>query len=159
SAVFSKLIPAIEPQITRTCNTAVFASIVFHLCHCLISHPFLLALRLQNFTVKAPPNFLSKTYEACCEHASKIPSLLHRAQKAGCHVDASVYAYSTCVAGSILFSAIIHGRESMGQVPSQQLLEPGRHSLEILDKMGHFWDHAAKMQFYSTLNPSTSSTD
>ncbi|KAK2687249.1 hypothetical protein QWA68_013588 [Fusarium oxysporum] len=25
--------------------------------------------------------------------------------------------------------------------------------------MGHFWDHAAKMQFYSTLNPSTSSTD
>ncbi|EWZ97181.1 hypothetical protein FOWG_04377 [Fusarium oxysporum f. sp. lycopersici MN25] len=123
---------------------AVFASIVFHLCHCLISHPFLLALRLQHFKVKSPPNFLSKAYEACCEHASKIPSLLHRAQKAGCHVDASVYAYSTCVAGSIL-SAIIHGRESMGQVPSQQLLESGRHSLEILDKMGHFWDHAAKM--------------
>ncbi|KAH7159204.1 hypothetical protein DER46DRAFT_381564 [Fusarium sp. MPI-SDFR-AT-0072] len=33
----------------------------------------------------------------------------------------------------------------MGQVPSQQLLESGRHPLEILDKMGHFWDHAAKM--------------
>ncbi|KAL5588255.1 hypothetical protein FOBRF1_014783 [Fusarium oxysporum] len=91
-----------------------------------------------------PPNFLSKSYDACCEHASKIPSLLHRAQKAGYRVDTSVYAYSTCVAGSIL-SAIIHGRESMGQVPSQQLLESGRHSLEILDKMGHFWDHVAKM--------------
>jgi hypothetical protein len=99
---------------------------------------------LQNLKVKAPASFLSRTYEACCDHASKIPSLLYRAQEAGCHVDASFYAYSTCVAGSIL-SMFIHGKESMGQVPSQQLLESGQHSLEILDKMGHFWDHAAKM--------------
>ncbi|KAF9774650.1 hypothetical protein IL306_007320 [Fusarium sp. DS 682] len=123
---------------------AVFARIVFHLCHCLIGHPFLLALRLQHLKSKAPASFLSRTYEACCDHASKIPSLLNRAQKAGCHVDASFYAYSTCVAGSIL-SMFIHGKESMGQVPSQQLLESGQNSLEILDKMGRFWDHAAKM--------------
>ncbi|KAL7764953.1 hypothetical protein ACKLNR_006098 [Fusarium oxysporum f. sp. zingiberi] len=99
---------------------------------------------LQHLVFDMAISFDETKRSACCEHASKIPSLLHRAQKAGCHVDASVYAYSTCVAGSIL-SAIIHGRESMGQVPSQQLLESGRHSLEILDKMGHFWDHAAKM--------------
>ncbi|KAF5544235.1 3-hydroxymethyl-3-methylglutaryl-coenzyme a lyase [Fusarium napiforme] len=136
---------------------AVFARIVFHLCHCLIGHPFLLALRLQNLKVKAPASFLSRTYEVCCDHASKIPSLLHRAQEAGCHVDASFYAYSTCVAGSIL-SMFIHGKESMGQVPSQQLLESGQHSLEILDKMGHFWDHAAKMHT-QLLNFDTHSQD
>ncbi|KAF4493290.1 3-hydroxymethyl-3-methylglutaryl-coenzyme a lyase [Fusarium agapanthi] len=107
----------------RVVGHAVLARIVFHLCRCLIGHPFLLALRLQNL---------------------KIPSLLHSAQEAGCHVDASFYAYSTCVAGSIL-SMFIHGKESMAQIPSQQLLESGQHSLEILDKMGHFWDHAAKM--------------
>ncbi|CCT73174.1 uncharacterized protein FFUJ_10152 [Fusarium fujikuroi IMI 58289] len=136
---------------------AVFARIVFHLCHCLISHPFLLALRLQKLKVKAPVSFLTRTYEVCYDHASKIPSLLHRAQEAGCHVDASFYAYSTCVAGSIL-SMFIHGQESMGQVPSQQLLESGQHSLEILDKMGHFWDHAAKMHT-QLLNFDTHSQD
>lgn len=116
---------------------AVFAHIVFHLCHCLIGHPFLLALRLQHLKSKEPASFLSRTYETCCAHASKIPSLLKRAQKAGCHVDASFYAYSTSVAGSIL-SMFIHGKESMGQVPSQQLLESGQHSLEILEKTGRF---------------------
>ncbi|KAL5605913.1 hypothetical protein FOVSG1_006060 [Fusarium oxysporum f. sp. vasinfectum] len=99
---------------------------------------------LQHLVFDMTISFDETKRSACCEHASKIPSLLHRAQKAGCHVDASVYAYWTCVAGSIL-SAIIHERESMGQVPSQQLLGSGRHSLEILVKMGHFWDHAAKM--------------
>ncbi|KAF5985017.1 3-hydroxymethyl-3-methylglutaryl-coenzyme a lyase [Fusarium bulbicola] len=46
----------------------------------------------------------------------------------------------------------------MGQVPSQQLLESGQHWLEILDKMGHLWDHAAKMHT-QLLNFDTHSQD
>ncbi|KAJ4152175.1 hypothetical protein NW765_017684 [Fusarium oxysporum] len=123
---------------------AVFARVVFHLCHCLLNHPFLLALRLQKLKSRAPSSFLSRTFETCYEHASKIPASLDHAQKAGCHVEASFYAYSTCLAGSVL-SMFIHGGENKGQMASPQLLESGQQCLEILKNMGNFWDHASKM--------------
>ncbi|KAL6352070.1 hypothetical protein LRP88_14511 [Fusarium phalaenopsidis] len=127
----------------QTVGHAIFARVVFHLCHCLLNHPFLLALRLQKLKSKAPSSFLSRSFQTCSEHACKIPALLDQAQKAGCHVEASFYAYSTCLAGSVL-SLFIHGASSKSQGP-HELLEPGQQCLSILKDMGAFWDHASKM--------------
>lgn len=127
----------------QTVGHAIFARVVFHLCHCLLNHPFLLALRLQKLKSKAPSSFLSRSFQTCSEHACKIPALLDQAQKAGCHVEASFYAYSTCLAGSVL-SLFIHGASSKSQQP-HELLEPGQQCLSILKDMGAFWDHASKM--------------
>lgn len=127
----------------QTVGHAIFARVVFHLCHCLLNHPFLLALRLQKLKSKAPSSFLSRSFQTCSEHACKIPALLDQAQKAGCHVEASFYAYSACLAGSVL-SLFIHGALSKSQGP-HELLEPGQQCLSILKGMGAFWDHASKM--------------
>ncbi|KAL2678640.1 hypothetical protein Neosp_009390 [[Neocosmospora] mangrovei] len=127
----------------QTVGHAIFARVVFHLCHCLLNHPFLLALRLQKLKSKAPSSFLSRSFQTCTEHACKIPALLDQAQKAGCHVEASFYAYSTCLAGSVL-SLFIHGASGKSQQP-HELLEPGQQCLSILKDMGAFWDHASKM--------------
>ncbi|KAM5341498.1 hypothetical protein ACJ41O_014529 [Fusarium nematophilum] len=123
---------------------AIFARVVFHLCHCLLNHPFLLALRLQKLKSKAPPSFLSRAFDTCRDHASKLPAWLDQAQNAGCHVEASFYAYSTCLAGSVL-SLFIHAGQSRGQIVPAELLESGQQCLQTLKDMSAFWDHAAKM--------------
>ncbi|KAF4465222.1 hypothetical protein FALBO_7937 [Fusarium albosuccineum] len=129
----------------QTVGHAIFARVVFHLSHCLLNHPFLLTLRLQKLKSKAPSSFLSRSFQTCSEHACKIPALLDQAQKAGCHVEASFYAYSTCLAGSVL-SLFIHGGHANGRANRvQELSEPGQQCLNILKDMGAFWDHAAKM--------------
>ncbi|KAH8672293.1 fungal-specific transcription factor domain-containing protein [Ilyonectria robusta] len=128
----------------QTIGHAIFARVVFHLCHCLLNHPFLLTLRLQKLKAKAPPSFLTRTFETCCEHARKVPSWLDQAQAAGCHVEASFYAYSTCLAGSLL-SLFIHAQQERGNSPEPELVEAGQQALRILKSMGKFWSHASKM--------------
>ncbi|KAH7133796.1 fungal-specific transcription factor domain-containing protein [Dactylonectria macrodidyma] len=128
----------------QTMGHAIFARMVFHLCHCLLNHPFLLTLRLQKLKTKAPSSFLMRTFDTCCEHARKLPAWLEQAQAAGCHIEASFYAYAACLAGGVL-SLLNHAQEGMQRVPSQQLVDAGQQALRILETMGTFWSHASKM--------------
>lgn len=128
----------------------VFARAVFHLCHILLNHPFLLRLHLSEQSDVAPPSFLLRAFRTGAEHAQRLAKFLVDAANAGCHVASSFYAYSVAVAGGVL---VLHANDARGKTPQQYTeLEDGiRHAIDILDQMGRIWRHASKMVWVSLL--------
>lgn len=128
----------------------VFARAVFHLCHILLNHPFLLRLHLSEQSDGAPPSFLLRAFRTGAEHAQRLAKFLVDAANAGCHVASSFYAYSVAVAGGVL---VLHANDARGKTPQQYTeLEDGiRHAIDILDQMGRIWRHASKMVWVSLL--------
>ncbi|KAK6214903.1 hypothetical protein QIS74_07922 [Colletotrichum tabaci] len=122
----------------------VFARTVYHSCFCLLYHPFLLHKQLQRLDCRPPPSFLKLASRTSYDHARSLVGLLHDAEAAGCHLGASFYAYSACLAGSTL-SLHMHAEERTGGERSAEMLEATQESITMLDKMGRFWDHASKM--------------
>ncbi|KAF0330624.1 3-hydroxymethyl-3-methylglutaryl-coenzyme a lyase [Colletotrichum asianum] len=122
----------------------IFARTVFHLCHCLLNHPFLLRRRLRGRNGQAPSSFLLLAFQRSYDHARSLINVLHDAAAAGCHLGASFYAYSACLAGSSL-SLNMHAEKHHGGQRSAEMLRATQESLSILEKMGQFWDHASKM--------------
>lgn len=120
----------------------IFAHAVFHLCHILLNHPFLLRLRLPELSDGAPPSFLSRAFRTGADHARKLASFLVDAAKSGCHVASSFYAYSVAVAGSVL---VLHFHAARNQTRCAELEESIQHIIDTLDQMGLFWRHASKM--------------
>lgn len=122
----------------------IFAHAVFHLCHILLNHPFLLRLHLPEQSDGAPPSFLSRAFRTGAEHAQKLAKFLVDAANAGCHVASSFYAYSVAVAGSVL---ALHSNRARNKMPQRctELEESIQHAVETLDRMGLIWRHASKM--------------
>ncbi|KAH6887478.1 fungal-specific transcription factor domain-containing protein [Thelonectria olida] len=118
----------------------IFARTIFHLCHCLLNHPFLLQLRLQKSRCRMPPNFWAGAQQTSKSHALKIAELLDSAAAAGCHVQSSFYVYATSVAGSILLLAV-HAHQD----PGADLRKGSQQAFQILERMGQAWEHASKM--------------
>lgn len=145
----------------------IFARAIFHLCHILLNHPFLLRLHLPEQSDGAPPSFLSRAFRTGAEHARQLARFLVDAANAGCHVASSFYAYSIAVAGSVL---ILHSVGARNRTPHQraELDEGVQHAIDTLDRMGMIWRHASKMKtrlqsfkqhahiFASILDPHTS---
>ncbi|KAJ6023531.1 uncharacterized protein N7446_013896 [Penicillium canescens] len=61
----------------------VFARALFHLCHCLLNHPFLVRLRLKAFGSKAPTSFSARSLQVGCDHARHIMDVLRDAHESG----------------------------------------------------------------------------
>ncbi|KPM37531.1 hypothetical protein AK830_g9064 [Neonectria ditissima] len=127
-----------------TVGWIVFARNIFHLCHCLLNHPFLVRLRLQKLKCRMPPNFWAQALQSCRTHACKLVDLLDTAASAGCHVQSSFYAYSVAVAGSILSLSICADRE-MGKEVDPAMITGSQQALNTLESMGRVWEHASKM--------------
>ncbi|KAF7595591.1 hypothetical protein BBP40_005627 [Aspergillus hancockii] len=122
----------------------IFAHALFHLCHCLLNHPFLMHLRLKPFGGKVPRSFASRALQTGVDHATLLVDLLRDAAEAGCLVESSFYAYSLAIAGGI------HSIASHVQHPSVAHGLPAgvphfQHSLDALERLATFWVHAANM--------------
>jgi hypothetical protein len=128
----------------ETVGHALFAHTVFHLCHCLLNHPFLLRLRLQRIKCRIPPSFWTQTLRTSREHSCRLVGLLDMAAGVGCHVQSSFYAYSVAVAGSIL-SLCIHADEEISREGDSDLIRGSQQALNTLETMGHVWEHATKI--------------
>lgn len=128
----------------------IFAHAVFHLCHILLNHPFLLRLHLPELSDGAPPSFLSRAFRTGAEHARKLANFLVDAEKSGCHVASSFYAYSVAIAGSVL---VLHFHAARNQSPNRraELEESIQQVIDTLERMGSFWRHASKMVSASLL--------
>lgn len=122
----------------------IFAHAVFHLCHILLNHPFLLRLHFPEVSDGAPPSFLSRAFRTGADHARKLAKFLVDAANAGCHVASSFYAYSAAVAGSVL---VLHSHGARNKMPQRHTeIEEGiQHAIDTLDRMGLIWRHASKM--------------
>lgn len=91
-----------DGRIDQQCaGPTIFARALFHLCYCLLHHPFLLRMRLDMCRSEAPSSFLSRAFDTAWEHSKSMIDLLDEVQHAGAIAHTSFYGYCTLVAGSI----------------------------------------------------------
>ena len=119
----------------------VYWQALFHLTHCLLQHPFLLSLQVQNPAWHSPASFLTRVFNTCREHANSLSALLRDASAAGCFIESSFYGYCLTVSGSIHTLNTYSGSESI----RKEALFSLDASLGILDRLSKLWDHAGQM--------------
>lgn len=126
----------------------IFAHTLFHLCHCLLNHPFLLRLRLRPFGSNVPPSFHSRALQIAKDNARQMVDLLRCASESGCLVESSFYAYCIAVAGGIhsLTSHLEQERSSNVQPESGHNYQ---HCMEFLERLAKIWLHASNMVRHS----------
>ncbi|KAI3537382.1 3-hydroxymethyl-3-methylglutaryl-CoA lyase [Colletotrichum filicis] len=122
----------------------IFARTVFHVCYCLLYHPFLVREQVRRVKCQVPSSFMRLASQKSYEHARDLVNLLHDAEAVGCHLGASFYAYSACLAGSIL-SLHMHTEKDTESQRYLELLSATQDSILILEGMAKFWDHASKI--------------
>ena len=91
-----------DGRIDQQCaGPIIFARALFHLCYCLLHHPFLLRKRLELCQRAAPSSFLSRAFDTAWEHSKSMFDLLNEVHRAGAIAHIPFYGYCTMVAGSI----------------------------------------------------------
>ena len=83
----------------------VFSYALFHVCQCLLYHPFLLKQRLEDVGTRAPLSFISQSLDGCRFAANSLSRIMDEVKAMGCqtlstHYD-PFYGYCTMVAGTI----------------------------------------------------------
>lgn len=121
-----------------------YAHALFHLCHCLLNHPFLLHVRFQPHGFKVPQSFAARALQAGIEHAISLVETLISASNSGTRIESSSYSLCLTVAGTILSIASHVQHPELDFIPSDTLLH-FQHSVEILDRLASLWMHAGNM--------------
>ncbi|WQF90157.1 hypothetical protein CDEST_15171 [Colletotrichum destructivum] len=120
---------------------AIFSRALFHLCHCILYHPFLLRRRISSFLPAVPSCFLSRSFASAWEHARAMIELLQEARRLGVVVQASFYGYCMVMAGSII-GVQCHNDQPWRADHSARLLS---ESVEIAQDIGLCWKNVATM--------------
>ncbi|KAJ5280536.1 hypothetical protein N7478_005908 [Penicillium angulare] len=122
----------------------IFAHTLFHLCHCLLNHPFLVRMRLKAFGTKAPVSFSARSLQSSCAHARQLMDLLREATESGCLIESSFYAYCIAVAGGI-HSLACHFEQQNVVTQESDGVHYFQQSMDALESLADLWVHAANM--------------
>jgi len=120
----------------------VLSHTIYHLTHCILSHPFLLALKTQNYQCSdIPSSWLEETRATCLVHAGSLVTVLVEAKAAGYMPVPSVYSYC------ILFASTIHALYLYSESPaiSTGSAEYLRTALDYLSEISELWCNAQMM--------------
>ena len=119
----------------------IFSHALFHLCYCLLNHPFLLRRRLQSCRMAAPSSFLSRAFDSGWEHAKQLTDLLRETRIAGCIAQTSFYGYCSVVAGTI---AALHqySDNEWKQQRSSLLLQ---ENINYLEEISRYWPNVSSI--------------
>lgn len=128
---------AIDQQIA---GPLIYARSLFHLCHCLLHHPFLLKELIRRSGQKAPQSFLSRAWETCRLHAASL-SDLSTLRSQDLVVLTSLYGYITMIAGTIHVLSM-HDQNLAVREAAQGHFDK---SIVFLTELSHFWRHAGLM--------------
>ena len=118
----------------------IFARALFHLCYCLLHHPFLLRKRLDLCQRAAPSSFLSRAFDTAQKHSKSLLDLLSEVQEAGATAHIPFYGYCTLVAGSI---AALYVNQSLESERTELALILQR-SKKLLQEIKH-WKTVSSM--------------
>ncbi|KAL4787696.1 fungal-specific transcription factor domain-containing protein [Aspergillus varians] len=124
----------------------VLARILFHLCHCLINHPFVLLQRSKPFTSRlASVDFTRRHLDTATYHARQLLDLLDAACTAGGYPGQSSYfPYWTVIAGGIL-SIVSHFEASTPGTEASDAQEYITRSFKALERLGSIWHYTLNM--------------
>ena len=129
----------------------LFFYIMYHMCYCLLQHPFLLRRRIEASGKRTPNKFFAKAIENCWEHAQELTWTLFNAKQAGFNVSATIFSYCSTVTGTInaLFQ---YSEDEQVRVKSSAGLAGNLAHLEAKSK---YWKNAATMVGQSNLRSFT----
>ena len=127
----------------------IFAHTMFHLCHCLLNHPFLVRLRLKVFGSKAPASFSARSLQVGCDHARQLMDVLRHACENGWQVESSFYAYCIAISGGVN-SLASHFEYHKVQCSQPDILSYFNECLAALNRLAKLWVHAGNMVRSST---------
>ncbi len=74
---------------------------LYHLCCCLLHHPFFLYRHLQHYADTFPNSFVRASLRHCKEHAEKLTTILQVIYSTNCCARGSFLGYFAVVAGSV----------------------------------------------------------
>ncbi|KAJ0423054.1 hypothetical protein BJY00DRAFT_299973 [Aspergillus carlsbadensis] len=154
----------------ETLNQHIFAQVLFHLCHCLLNHPFFLHNCFRPYRSKVPRSFATRAIQTAVDHATLLVQLLQSASEVGVRTESSFYTYSIAVAGGIL-SLASNAEHSPVNCQRSDMLDNFKRTVGMLDRLARIWPNAANMAtrlrdfhaksqyFSSLLNPVDSTSD
>ncbi|KAL6230265.1 hypothetical protein BDW75DRAFT_223174 [Aspergillus navahoensis] len=154
----------------QTLNQHIFAQVLFHLCHCLLNHPFFLYNCFRPFRSKVPRSFATRAVQTAVDHATLLARLLQSASEVGVRTESSFYTYSIAVAGGIL-SLASNAEHSTVSCQRSDTLDHFKRTVSMLDRLARIWPNAANMAtrlrdfharsqyFSSLLNPVDSTSE
>ncbi|KAH7128583.1 fungal-specific transcription factor domain-containing protein [Dendryphion nanum] len=119
----------------------IFSYVIYHLCHCLLQHPFLLRRQLEACGLKIPIKFFGRAVEGCWNHAQELTQTLENAKKAGFRVSATMFSYSSLVAGTI-HSLYQHSADEQIRTKSAEALHC---NLRHMKEKAIYWKNSASM--------------
>ncbi|KAF5646893.1 zn 2cys6 transcription factor [Fusarium sp. NRRL 25303] len=127
---------------SQSSGPIIFSRALFHLCYCLLNHPFLLRRRINTCRNLAPISFIKRSSDMAWLHAQQMMALIRESRKLGCSFHASSSGYAVTVAGSII-ALRTYDEDSPTCQEAQILLE---EALGYLDIIGHHWSNASTLR-------------
>ena len=138
----------LEPHISaegavdnQSTGPIIFSRALFHLCYCLLNHPFLLRRRINTCRNLAPISFIQRSSDMAWLHAQQMMTLIREARKSGCSFHSSSSGYAVTVAGSII-ALRTYDADSIASEQAQILLE---EALLYSDIIGQHWSNVRTM--------------
>lgn len=119
----------------------IFSRALFHLCYCILYHPFLLRKRASKCKMEYPSSLLSRSLDTSFTHAKELTALITAATEAGCLVQASFYGYCAMVAGYIV-SLYTGSGDEKAQAEACSLLCA---NITYLENLGQRWKNASSL--------------
>lgn len=119
----------------------IFSRALFHLCKCMLNHPFLLRERLETSQLTAPANFLARAFETGWQHAQCMIELIRHARQLGCVFQSSFSGYCMIVAGSIAALNVHHTVAAIRATAEALVYE----SITYLEDVGQYWPNVSTM--------------
>ncbi|KAJ5655419.1 hypothetical protein N7507_007369 [Penicillium longicatenatum] len=120
----------------------VLSHTLYHLCLCILNHPFLIGLKIESRSHSDMPlMWLEDTRRRSLSHAGSLITVLLEAKAAGYMPITSVYSYSMVLASTI-HGIFMHCDDSSIRQSSAENLKP---AFEYLSEMFDLWDNANVM--------------
>jgi len=119
----------------------IFSRALFHLCYCMLNHPFLLRERLETSQLSAPASFLARAFETAWQHAQHMIELVRNSRRLGCVFQSSFSGYCMIVAGSIAALNLHHNVAGTRATAKSLLYE----SIAYLEDVGQYWANVSTM--------------
>ena len=119
----------------------IFSRMIFHLCHCLLNHPFLLRMRVDATNAKAPMTWYAAALKLGLRHAGHLSAIFGAAREAGFTASTTFYGYCLLIAGTIhVLHTHTHDPELLVETTEQV-----NSDLNHLDDIAKYWNNAGRI--------------
>jgi len=120
---------------THMAGPYVFSHTLFHMCQCLLHHPYLLYNQSRALGVKTPASFLNRALQTCREHANALSTLIQDTNNAGYLVQFSFMGYCVTVIASIHMLCLQSEDNGIRQSATYSL----QSDINFLNEFSRYW--------------------